>query len=158
MKKFITVFSVVSLFVGVALTLGWPYLDMGFSSSANYTQRDKREYDYYTPELLKRMPRISDNYEFSYSNISGPQAFVYGIQFNGTNDASRIREYLISEGYELQSYLNGRGSRTKRGVRAYSPAWSEPPTRNPVAIPYFRSFFYHCHTSDSIKAFSTLIV
>ncbi|MFV8892292.1 hypothetical protein ABQ343_18050 [Proteus mirabilis] len=31
------------------------------------------------------------------------------------------------------SYLNGRGSRTKRGVRAYSPAWSEPPNRNPVA-------------------------
>lgn len=30
-------------------------------------------------------------------------------------------------------YLNRRGSRTKRGVRAYSPAWSEPPTRNPVA-------------------------
>lgn len=106
MKKFITVFSVVSLFVGVALTLGWPYLDMGFSSSANYTQRDKREYDHYTPELLKRMPRISDNYEFSYSNISGPQAFVYGIQFNGTNDASRIREYLISEGYELQKTCN----------------------------------------------------
>lgn len=26
-----------------------------------------------------------------------------------------------------------RGSRTKRGVRAYSPAWSEPPVRNPVA-------------------------
>jgi len=24
-------------------------------------------------------------------------------------------------------YLNGRGSGTKRGVRAYSPAWSEPP-------------------------------
>jgi len=31
------------------------------------------------------------------------------------------------------SYLNRRGSRTKRGVRAYSPAWSEPPNRNPVA-------------------------
>lgn len=30
-------------------------------------------------------------------------------------------------------YLNRRGSRTKRGVRAYSPAWSEPPTRRPVA-------------------------
>ncbi|WP_219817208.1 hypothetical protein, partial [Brevibacillus laterosporus] len=26
-----------------------------------------------------------------------------------------------------------RGSRVERGVRAYSPAWSEPPKRNPVA-------------------------
>ena len=25
------------------------------------------------------------------------------------------------------SYLNRRGSRAKRGVRAYSPAWSEQP-------------------------------
>ena len=31
------------------------------------------------------------------------------------------------------SYLKRRGSRVERGVRAYSPAWSEPPTRNPVA-------------------------
>ena len=28
------------------------------------------------------------------------------------------------------SYLNRRGSRTKRGVRADSPAWSEPPNRD----------------------------
>ncbi|SCC04389.1 hypothetical protein [Kosakonia oryziphila] len=102
MRKFITVFSVVLLLVGVALTLSWPYLTMGFASSANYTERDTREYNYYTPELLKKMPRISDNYEFSYSNISGPQAFVYGIQFNGTTDTSKIRNYLISEGYEQQ--------------------------------------------------------
>jgi hypothetical protein len=32
-----------------------------------------------------------------------------------------------------ESYRSGRGSRTKRGVRADSPAWSEPPNRNPVA-------------------------
>jgi len=31
------------------------------------------------------------------------------------------------------SYLKRRGSRVERGVRAYSPAWSEPPTRNSVA-------------------------
>ena len=28
------------------------------------------------------------------------------------------------------SYRKERGSRTERGVRAYSPAWSELPTRN----------------------------
>jgi len=31
---------------------------------------------------------------------------------------------------QVDSYRNGRGSRTERGVRAYSPAWSELPTRN----------------------------
>ena len=33
----------------------------------------------------------------------------------------------------MLSYRSRRGSRTKRGVRADSPAWSEPPNRNPVA-------------------------
>jgi len=30
-------------------------------------------------------------------------------------------------------YPTGRGSQAERGVRAYSLAWSEPPTRHPVA-------------------------
>ncbi|MBT0723155.1 hypothetical protein HH682_01610 [Rosenbergiella sp. S61] len=133
MRKFITIFSVVLLFVGVALTLGWPYLEVGFASSANYTERDKREYDYYTPELLKRMPRISDNYEFSYSNISGPQAFVYGIQFNGTNDTSRIREYLISEGYEKQ-----------KQCQTEAECWISPHSKDVVS-------FYSLPKSDFVE-------
>ncbi|ECF0194576.1 hypothetical protein EYA38_23695 [Salmonella enterica subsp. enterica serovar London] len=40
----------------------------------------------------------------------------------------------VCQGWNQENiYLARRGSRTKRGVRAYSPAWSEPPTRNPVA-------------------------
>lgn len=86
--------------VGIALAVTFPYVRMEFASSAHYTELDKREYEYYTPELLQKLPRISDHYEFSYSNISGPQAFVYGVQFNGTTDTSKIRDYLISKGYE----------------------------------------------------------
>ena len=42
--------------------------------------------------------------------------------------------FRVFQGWtQVNSYLNRRGSRTKRGVRAYSPAWSEPPNRNPVA-------------------------
>ena len=121
---------IIILFSGVvisvfALTALWPYVQMGFASSAHYTQMDTREYEYYTPDLLKKMPRISDNYEFSYSNISGPQAFVYGIQFNGTTDTSKIREYLISEGYEQQKHCQTeaecwRSPRSKDIVSFYS--------------------------------------
>ncbi|WP_338049344.1 hypothetical protein [Rosenbergiella gaditana] len=53
MKKCITV-SIVLVLTGVALAFGWPYLKMGFASSAYYTERDKAEYEYYTPELLKK--------------------------------------------------------------------------------------------------------
>ena len=39
--------------------------------------------------------------------------------------------YRVRKGWTQEiSYLTGRGSRAKRGVRAYSPAWSELPTRN----------------------------
>lgn len=114
--------AVISVF---ALAVVWPHIEMGFASSAHYTRMDTREYEYYTPDLLKRMPRISDNYEFSYSNISGPQAFVYGIQFNGTTDTSKIREYLIAEGYKQQKQCQTeaecwRSPRSKDVVSFYS--------------------------------------
>lgn len=73
MKKYITV-SVVLVLTGVALAFGWPYLKMGFASSAYYTERDKAEYEYYTPELLKKMPRTSDDITFEFGKVSGPQA------------------------------------------------------------------------------------
>jgi hypothetical protein len=101
-RKFITVTFAVLALTGIGLALGWPYLKMGFTSSAHYTEKDKLEYEYYTPELLKKMPRISDNYEFSYSNISGPQAYVFSVHFQGASNGIEIQNYLKNEGYELQ--------------------------------------------------------
>jgi len=111
----------------VVVAMGWPYVRMAFASSAHYSQQDKRQYNYYTPDLLKEMPRLSDNYEFSYSNISGPQAFVYGLQFKGTTDTSRIRDYLLSRGYEKQKQCQTkaecwRSSRNQDVVSFYSLA------------------------------------
>ena len=102
MRKLITILACLLLLAGMVSVFVWPYIKMEFASSAHYTEKDKREYEYYTPELLKKMPRISDDYEFSYSNISGPQAFVFGIQFNGTTDTTKIRNYLTSQGYSPQ--------------------------------------------------------
>ncbi|MDX5630209.1 MULTISPECIES: hypothetical protein [unclassified Brenneria] len=125
MRRNIIILISVAVIGALALTVVWPYIQMEFASSAHYTQMDKREYEYYTPDLLKEMPRISDNYEFSYSNISGPQAFVYGIQFNGTTDTSKIREYLRAEGYEQQKQCQTeaecwRSPRSKDVVSFYS--------------------------------------
>ncbi|QNK34171.1 hypothetical protein HF675_09120 [Serratia sp. JUb9] len=102
MRKSVAVAMGVILAAGMVLTAVLPYVKMEFASSAHYTEQDTREYEYYTPDLLKKIPKISKNYEFNYSNISGPQAFVFGIQFNGTTDTSKIRDYLTSEGYEPQ--------------------------------------------------------
>lgn len=42
--------------------------------------------------------------------------------------------FRVYQGWNQEnSYLIVRGSRAERGVRAYSPAWSEPPKQNPVS-------------------------
>lgn len=106
MKKFIIILTFLLLAAGMVSVFVWPYIKMEFASSARYTEKDKLEYDYYTPELLKKMPRISDDYEFSHTNISGPQAFVFGLQFNETTDTKKIRDYLISAGYKSQKHCD----------------------------------------------------
>lgn len=105
MKKFITV-SVVLVLAGVALGFGWPYLRMGFASSAHYTEKNKPEYQYYTPELLKKMPRIFDNYAFEFGRVSGPQASVFTVRYHGTSETRSIHRYLVSAGYSRQSQCN----------------------------------------------------
>lgn len=79
MRKSLALLSCVVIVAGITLMCVWPRLAMEFADSAHYTEKDKREYEYYTPDLLRKMPRISDDYEFSYSRISGPDAVVYGV-------------------------------------------------------------------------------
>ena len=88
--------------VGLLAVIVWPYAKMEFASSAAYTQSDANEYEYYTPNLLKKMPRISDSYTFHYTNISGPQAFVYEIRFEGTTETKKVRDYLLSTDFKPQ--------------------------------------------------------
>lgn len=92
--------------IAVALFWVWPYVQMEFAGSAHYTEQDKREYDFYTPELLKKMPRISPKYEFDFANITGPATHVYTIKFYGTEDTSKINAYLESQGYKPQGKCN----------------------------------------------------
>ncbi len=56
---------------------------MEFASSAHYTEQEKREYEFYTPELLKNMPRFT-------------------LTFYKVTETKAIRGYLTSSGYELQ--------------------------------------------------------
>lgn len=88
--------------IAVALVWVWPYVQMEFAGSAHYTEQDKREYDFYTPELLKKMPRISPKYEFDFANITGPAPHIYTIKFYGTEDTSKINAYFESQGYKPQ--------------------------------------------------------
>lgn len=87
------------------------YLSMEFSDGADYTEKDKREYNFYTPELLKNMPRISNIYSFHYSNVSGPNpALIYQVIFSGTTDPIKIGTWLEKKGYKRTEMCNKNGS------------------------------------------------
>lgn len=57
MRKSVTVALGVIVAAGIVLTAALPYVKMEFAGSAHYTEQDTREYEYYTPELLKNMLR-----------------------------------------------------------------------------------------------------
>ncbi len=103
MKMPVKIFCAVAVIIGAAITYAWPWIKMDFAENARYTELDKREYEFYTPDLLKKMPRISPDYVFDYSNISGPQALIFSVTFYGTDDTSKIRNYLSSAGYKQQT-------------------------------------------------------
>lgn len=101
-KAFVVLISVIAL-AGVALAICWPYVRMEFASSAYYTEQDKQAHEHYTPELLKKIPRISENYKFEFGRITGTEANVFTVRFYGVSETQTIRYYLKSKGYEPQA-------------------------------------------------------
>ena len=102
MKKILTGLAIAALIGVIVVAVAWPYVKMEFASSAHYTEQDKREYEYFTPDLLKNMPRITNDYRFEYGNVTGPEAHVFTVHIYGTTDSSTIRDYLRAQGYEPQ--------------------------------------------------------
>jgi len=102
MKKILIGLAVAVLVSIIVLAIAWPYVKMEFASYAQYTEQDTREYEYFTPELLKNMPRITNDYRFEYGNVTGPEAHVFTVHIYGTTDSSTIRDYLRAQGYEPQ--------------------------------------------------------
>lgn len=102
MRKSYKVLGSVIMIAVVAMIYVWPYIVMEFAGSAHYTEQDKREYEFYTPDLLKKMPRISPRYDFDFANITGPASHVYAVRYFGTDDSRRIENYLNTMGYQKQ--------------------------------------------------------
>lgn len=67
-----------------------------------YRESDFREYYLLTHDLLKEMPRISDDYFFAFANVSGQVVFISTVTFENTMDTSDIKKYLLSRGWEEQ--------------------------------------------------------
>lgn len=93
----------------VGLFYVWPYVKMDFAESASYTEQDRKEYEFFTPEVLKKLPRVSETYQFGYSNVSGPDLLIYDVKFSGTADTSKIDAYLAENGYTRLSVCDIEG-------------------------------------------------
>lgn len=107
MKKPLKITLAVLIVCVTGLFYGLQYLSMEFSDGANYTEKDKREYNFYTPKLLKNMPRVSSVYSFHYSNVSGPNpALIHQVIFFGTTDLSKINAYLEKNGFKKTEMCN----------------------------------------------------
>ncbi|MHA0870965.1 hypothetical protein [Enterobacter cloacae] len=102
MRNSFKLLAVLVLLIAAALFWFWPYIQMEFAESAHYSEQDQREYDFFTPEVLKKMPRISPKFDFDFSNITGPASHVYAVKFYGTKETSKIEEYLKSKGYKQE--------------------------------------------------------
>ncbi|QJW56207.1 hypothetical protein HL670_03096 [Serratia plymuthica] len=100
MRSSLKLLSIVVVVVAAAVVYAWPYIEMEFAGFANYTEQDKREYEFYTPDVLKDMPRISEYYDFDFTNVTGPAKHVSAVKFYGTDDTSRIDSYLNAVGYK----------------------------------------------------------
>jgi len=110
MKKSLKIILAVLVVCVICLFYGLQYLSMEFSDGADYTEKDKREYNFYTPELLKNMPRVSNVYSFHYSNVSGPNpALIHQVIFSGTTDPIKIDAYLEKNGYKKTEMCNTNG-------------------------------------------------
>ncbi|AHG19288.1 hypothetical protein Z042_06395 [Chania multitudinisentens RB-25] len=99
MRNSYKILAVVAVVMVATLAYAWPYIAMEFAGSAHYSEQDTREYEFYTPEILKRMPRISPRYDFDFANITGPATHVYAVKFYDTEATKEIEEYLESTGY-----------------------------------------------------------
>lgn len=94
--------SIIAILVAVltgVIAYYWPIIEPGFDGSAHYTEQETRLYEHFTPDILKKMPRISDRYEFAFYNVSGPESQGYTVTFHDTTDTSKISAYLASLGY-----------------------------------------------------------
>lgn len=100
-KRIIAKIGVVFI-AGIILAAIWIFCKLFFAGSAYYTERDWIKYEFYTPDLLKEMPRLSSKYKFDFVNITGPDAHVFTVHFYDVTDSSEIRNYLKSKGYEAQ--------------------------------------------------------
>lgn len=134
MRKPLKITLTVIIFIAGVFVYLWPTIRMELAGSAHYTEQDNREYEFYTPDILKKIPRISDRYEFDFFNVAGPGSLVYSVTFHNTNDIDKISAYLTSQGYTKQVTCSVEGDCWKGNDPAETVTVSAVPKINVVMV------------------------
>lgn len=105
------------MFVALGI-YGTPYLKMGLAYSAHYSEGEGREYDYFTPALLRSIPRITGRYDFDFSHTTGPENQVHAINFYEIQETVKLERFLSAQGYiRLDHCENGNNCWQKKAMR-----------------------------------------
>lgn len=97
-KKHIIIIAI-TLSLVLPMIYFWPAIKVLTGGNASYTERDEEYYQLLTDDIIKKCPRISENYEFAYATVDGPAIEVSSVTFHGSNDVQSIRNYLNSIGF-----------------------------------------------------------
>lgn len=103
MRKLASVGIVLCVVMGAAVAVSWPSLELRLTDNTVYQETDRRQYEYFTPEVLKNIPRISDKYIFDYALVDGSPRTVHAVKFYGTTDVKPVKRYLESLGYRAHA-------------------------------------------------------
>ncbi|QGY28435.1 hypothetical protein [Pantoea cypripedii] len=134
MRKSFKIALVIALVITATFAWFWPVMQMSLAGSAHYTEQDKREYEFYTPDILKKMPRISGRYEFAFYNVAGPESQGHTVTFHDTTDTSQISAYLTSLGYVKHDHCSVSGACWRGSDPQERVSFSNFPQLNEVLV------------------------
>ena len=95
------------IYIILALIIGITVFAVSFSPAPGegktYRESDTISYSWFTSDLIKDVPRISQAYEFEYRSQDGASPEMSAVTFYNTGDAEKLRSYLKAKGFTYET-------------------------------------------------------
>ncbi|HCM9255017.1 TPA: hypothetical protein QIB60_000906 [Enterobacter cloacae subsp. dissolvens] len=96
-----------TIYIILALIIGITVFAVSFSPAPgegkSYRESDTISYSWFTSDLIKHVPRISQAYEFEYRSQDGASPEMNSVTFYHTRDAEKLRNYLKEKGFTYET-------------------------------------------------------
>ncbi|WP_312142503.1 hypothetical protein [Pantoea septica] len=96
-----------TIYIILAVIIGVTVFAVSFSPAPgegkSYRESDSISYSWFTSDLIKHAPRISETYDFEYRAQDGASPEMNSVTFHNTNDAEKIRSYLKEKGFVYET-------------------------------------------------------